>query len=67
MSQESKAHYTLSTMMKDVGVPNTMDMYNAKAQVLGKFRKKLKEADCRVKSIEPYTPSPMLQNWPYKN
>jgi len=43
-------------MLKDVGIPVKMVMDNAKTQVQGQFRKKLKEADCRVKSIEPHTP-----------
>ena len=43
-------------MLNNVGVPNKMVMDNAKAQVHGEFRKKLKEADCRVKAIEPHTP-----------
>ena len=56
MRTESEAHYTLSTMMKDVGVPNKMVMDNAKTQVLGQFKRKLREADCRIKRIEPHTP-----------
>ena len=56
MRKESEAHHTLSTMLKDVGVPIKMIMDNAKTQVQGQFQKKLKEADCRVKSIEPHTP-----------
>ena len=43
-------------MMKDVGVPDKMVMDNAKAQVLGQFKRKLREADCWVKRIEPHTP-----------
>jgi hypothetical protein len=38
MKTESEAHYTLSSLFKDVGVPNKMVMDNAKMQVLGKFR-----------------------------
>ena len=56
MRKESDAHHTLSAMLKDVGVPNKMVMDNAKAQINGMFRKKLKEADCQVKSTEPHTP-----------
>ena len=56
MKTESEAHYMLSSLFKDVGVPNKMVMDNAKTQVLGKFRQKSREADCRVKSTEPHTP-----------
>jgi hypothetical protein len=56
MKTESEAHYTLYSLFKDIGVPNKMVMDNAKTQVLGKFRQKSREADCRVKSTEPHTP-----------
>ena len=56
MKSESEAHYTLSKLFKDIGVPNKMIMDNAKAQVHGQFRKKTREADCRVKCTEPHTP-----------
>ena len=56
MQKESEAHHTLSKLFKDVGVPDTMVMDGAKAQTLGNFRRKLKEADCRIKQTEPYTP-----------
>ena len=46
MRKESEAHHTSSTMPKDVGIPVKMVMDNAKTQVQGQFRKKLKEADC---------------------
>ena len=51
MKKESEAHHTSSTMLKDVGIPVKMVMDDAKTQVQGQFRKKLKEADCRVKSL----------------
>ena len=54
MHKESQAQYILTTMFKDVGVPNKMVMDNAKIQIHGKFWKKLKEApDCQVHSIKP--------------
>ena len=37
------------------GVPNTMIMDGAKAQVQGEFRRKLRDADCHVKQTEPHT------------
>ena len=54
MHNELQAHYTLSTMFKDVGVPNKMVMDNAETQVHGKFWKKLREVDWQVRSVEPH-------------
>ena len=56
MRSESEAHHTVSKLFKDVGVPNQMVMDNAKTQIMGKFRKKTKEADCQIRQTEPYTP-----------
>ena len=56
MKAKSEAHHTLSTLFKDIGVPETMVMDGAKEQILGDFRKKAKEANCRIKQIEPHTP-----------
>ena len=56
MAAESEAHHTLSKFFKDVGVPNLMVMDNAKAQTLGKFRTKMREANCPYRSIEPHSP-----------
>lgn len=56
MKLESEAHHTVSKLFKDIGVPWKMVMDNAKTQVLGKFRKKTKEADCPVRSTEPHSP-----------
>ena len=56
MKSESEAHYTLSKLVKDIGVPNNIIMDNAQAQVRGQFRKKTRKADCRVKqSTELHT------------
>jgi len=56
MEKESQAHHTLSKFFKDVGVPNKMVMDGAKAQVLGKFRSKIREVDCHIHQTEPHTP-----------
>ena len=56
MTSESEAHHTVSQLFKDIGVPDKMVMDNAKTQIHGQFRKKLKDADCQVRSIEPHTP-----------
>ena len=56
MRLESEAHHTVSKLFKDIGVPNKMVMDNAKTQIKGEFRKKTKQADCSVRSIEPHSP-----------
>jgi hypothetical protein len=56
MKKEAEAHETLSLMFKDIGVPPKMVMDNANTQIKGKFRKKAKEADCKIRSVEPHTP-----------
>ena len=54
--KEAEAHHTLSKFFKDIGVPNTMVMDGSKAQNMGEFKRKTKEADCRTKQTEPYSP-----------
>ena len=56
MQMKGKAHETLSTVFNRDGVPPTMIMDNSKEQVKGNFKKKLKEADCHLKQMEPYLP-----------
>ena len=56
MKAEREAHHTLSLLFKDVGVPNQMVMDGAKTQTLGEFRRKARDANCRVKQTEPYSP-----------
>ena len=56
MEAEKEAHHTLSKFFKDIGVPNKMVMDNAKAQIKGKFRKKMREANCSYRTIEPHSP-----------
>ena len=56
IKKEAEAHHTLSKFFKDIGVPDTMVMDGAKAQIHGNFRRKCTEADCRTKQTEPYTP-----------
>ena len=56
MKAECEAHHTLSMLFIDVGVPNQMIMDGAKTQTLGKFRRKVRDIDCRVKQTKPYIP-----------
>ena len=55
MKHKSEAHHTLSKVCKDVGVPDTPVTGGAREQIKGDFRKKAKEADCRIRGTEPYT------------
>jgi hypothetical protein len=48
--KEAEAHHTLSKFFKDIGVPDTMVMDGARAQIHGDFRRKCTE------ETEPYTP-----------
>jgi hypothetical protein len=56
MKKKSEAHEALSLLFQREGVPNTMIMDGALEQLKGKFRKKCREVDSRVKQLEPYTP-----------
>jgi hypothetical protein len=57
MKIESEAHDALSLLFHRDGVRNVMVMDGAKAQVEGEFRRKLCNAVCHIKQIEPYTQS----------
>jgi hypothetical protein len=56
MKSKSDAHETLSLLLKREGVPPEMIMDGAKEQIQGKFKDKLKEANCHLKQTEPYSP-----------
>jgi hypothetical protein len=55
MKKESEAHEALSLLFHRYGVPNVMVMYGAKAQIEGEFRRKLRDAGCRIKHTESHT------------
>ena len=55
MKVKSDAHEGLSKLFQREGVPPVMIADNSKEQTQGEFRRKLKEADCRLKQIEPYS------------
>jgi hypothetical protein len=55
MKKESEAHKALSLLFHRDGVPNVMVMDGSKAQVEGKFRRKLRDAGCHIKQPEPHT------------
>ena len=56
MQRKSEAHEALSLLFSCHGVPHTMIMDGSKEQILGEFKKKLRQADCRLKQIEPRSP-----------
>ena len=56
MRAKSDAHDTLSLLFQRDGVPPTMVMDGSKEQTLGKFKKKLQEAQCKMKQTEPHSP-----------
>ena len=53
---KSEAHETLSLLFSRHGIPNIMIVHGAKEQVQGKFKWKARQADCRLKRTEPYSP-----------
>jgi hypothetical protein len=56
MKKKSEAHETLLLLFARDGVPNAMIVDGAKEQVLGDFKRKVRQADCHLKQTEPYTP-----------
>ena len=56
MQSKSDAHETLSLLFSRHGVPNILIVDGAKEQVQGKFKRKARQADCRLKRTEPYSP-----------
>ena len=56
MPTKGTAHETLSHLLKQDGCLNYIIMDGSKEQTLGKFKKKVNEADIWVKQIEPYSP-----------
>jgi hypothetical protein len=57
MKKEKEAHEALSLLFHIDGVPNVMVMDGAKAQVQGKFRRKLSDDGCHIRQTEPHTQS----------
>jgi hypothetical protein len=48
MKKESEAHEALSLLFHRDGVPNVMVMDGSKAQIEGKFRRKLCDGGCHI-------------------
>ena len=56
LEKEAHAHEALSLLFQRDGAPNTMIMDGARAQIMGNFKKKLKEAHVHMRQIEPHSP-----------
>ena len=56
MASRSETHETLSLLFARDAVPPACICYNSKEMVQGKFYKKLKDAACQIKQLEPYNP-----------
>ena len=56
MQTKLDAHETLSLLFSRHGVPNIMIVDGAKEQVQGRFKQKARQADCRLKRTEPFSP-----------
>ncbi len=56
MQHKSDAHEALSLLFQRDGVPPACIVDGSLEQVKGEFRRKLKEASCRLKQTEPYSP-----------
>ncbi len=56
MRCKGEAHKTLSLVFHRDEVPPTMVVDDSKEQTLGKFRQKLREADCHHQVTKPYSP-----------
>ena len=56
MKKKADAHEGLSLMFQRDGVPQAIVMDGSREQTMGEFRKKAREANCRVKQTEPYSP-----------
>lgn len=50
------AHYGLQTLLQREGVPLAIVMDGSKEQTLAEFRSKARQAGCRIKQTEPYSP-----------
>ncbi|KAL7527142.1 hypothetical protein ACHAWF_004902, partial [Thalassiosira exigua] len=56
MKSKGDAHETLSLLFKRDGVPPQMIMDCSKEQLLGRFARKCREANCYQRGVEPYSP-----------
>lgn len=60
MQRKGDTHETLSSLFSNISVPNEMIVDNAKELVQGEFKRKLKQADYKLKRAEDYIPNSNL-------
>lgn len=60
IEKKSDAHYTLDTLFRRVGVPNTLIPDNAGELTAGEFRRKALRAQSTIRPIEAHTPNANL-------
>ena len=63
MKSKSQAHEALSLLLARDGVPPKMICDNAKEMMRGEFAWKLKDADCYLRGMEPYSPWQNSAEW----
>ena len=56
MKTNGEAHHSLSLLFSHEGAPKTLIMDGAIEQVMGKFLRTARQADCQVKQMEHYSP-----------
>ena len=56
MRKKSQAHEGLSLLFSRDGMPASIIVDGAREQTHGEFKKKARQADCHVRTTEPYTP-----------
>ena len=56
MMKKSEAHFGLQSLLQREGAPLSIIMDGSKEQTLGEFRKKARQAGCRIKQTEPRSP-----------
>mmetsp|Transcript_22891 Transcript_22891/g.32768 ORF Transcript_22891/g.32768 Transcript_22891/m.32768 type:complete len:102 (-) Transcript_22891:709-1014(-) len=57
MRKKYQTHEAFSSLAQEVGVPPNLIMDGSKEQTLGEFKKKAHQADCKIRQIEPDSPS----------
>ena len=55
MKRKGEAHETLTLLFHCDDLPTSMIADNSKEQILGEFKRKLNEANCHLKQMEPYS------------
>ena len=56
MTKKSDTPFAIDSLFRHEGVPPEMIMDGSKEQILGDFSRKLRDAGCHRKQIEPHSP-----------